>query len=100
MKNETSNTEQPCTLHSVSKRLLIEMKKNATMDNGHVSSRVFSTFELQCKLNDHITEYRIRKCMKELKECKYIDKKKFFVDNESNLMCWKWYITNAGFNAC
>lgn len=92
---------QSLPIGGVSKRLLAEMKKKAHIKDGYISSSVFSAFELACILNDHITMYRIRKSLGELKNHKLIDKKKFHVDNESNLMCWKWVITKKGFlNVC
>jgi len=90
-----------CDIHVVSTRLLLEMKKTACIENGHCWSSVFSASELACILNDNITMYRIRKCLAELKKHGLIDKDKFHVDNESNLMCWKWYLTKKGFlNVC
>jgi hypothetical protein len=95
------NKEKQCDIHVVSKRLLLEMKKTACIKEGSCRSSVFSAFELACALNDNITMYRIRKCLAELKKHDFINKDKFYVDNESNLMCWKWYITSKGFlNVC
>lgn len=100
-ESQNRKNHKQCDIHVVSKRLLAEMKKQAHIKDGYCSSSVFSAFELACALNDHITMYRIRKCLAELKKHDLIDKKKFYVDNESNLMCWKWHITKKGFlNVC
>lgn len=79
--------------------ILSIMKKDANYDNGSLQSGVFSSFGLACKINTiGLTDYKVRKELKKLNGLGFVKKEKFFVDNESNLKCWKWVLTDAGYN--
>ncbi len=41
----------------------------------------------------HLDCYQLRK----LEELGFVKKEKFFIDNESSLKCWKWFITESGY---
>ena len=81
--------------------ILQAMKKDANYDNGSLQSGVFSSFELSCIINkEDVSDYKIRKELKRLKDLGFVDLKRFSVDNESNLKCWKWVLTDDGYNEC
>jgi hypothetical protein len=81
--------------------ILQAMKKDANYDNGSLQSGVFSSFQLSCIINkEDVSDYKIRKELNRLKGLGFVDLKKFSVDNESNLKCWKWVLTDDGYNEC
>ena len=105
MKNENeivSNEDSKIGFGSVLANVILSiMKKESNHDLNHFQCCVYSSFELACKINtERLTAYKVRKELKLLESKGYAKKSKFYVDNESNLMCWKWTITIDGYNIC
>lgn len=106
MNTSTKQTENTAESGNKSKPLLAlvilqAMKKEANYDNGSLQSGVYSAFELSCIINqENVFANKIRKELKWLKGLGFVDMKKFSVDNESNLKCWKWILTDDGYNEC
>jgi hypothetical protein len=74
------------------------MIKDANYKNGILQSGVFSAFQIACIINQkNVFEYKVRKELNILKELGFVDLKKFSIDNESNLKCWKWFLTEKGY---
>ncbi len=74
------------------------MIKDANYKNGILQSGVFSAFQIACIINqENVFEYKVRKELNILKEIGFVALKKFSVDNESNLKCWKWVLTEKGY---
>ena len=99
MSNETlnGNFAKPMLAHVI----LQAMKKDANYDNGSLQSGVFSSFQLSCIINKgDVSDYKIRKELNRLKGLGFVNLKKFSIDNESNLKCWKWFLTDDGYNEC
>lgn len=100
-KNPNTKPFTACSKPLLALVILQVMKKDANYDNGSLQSGVFSPFQLSCIINkEDVSDNKIRKELKWLKGLGFVDMKKFSVDNESNLKCWKWILTDDGYNEC